>query len=116
SFPYKSDRWYTYQRYYFIDFDFDPALVEYWASLPKEAKVEPILANLLLSANPKVWQGTSAVLAKQTSTGGQSVGRVSLGELPAAWVRRLSAAECLPDTRGVLRRPHELLRRTLETE
>ena len=116
SFPYTSGRTYTYQRYYISDFDFDAELVRYWDALPLESHAIGKIAELLIDADTSVWRGKENVTAQQTSTNGQSRAKVTLGELPAAWIRRLSSTACLPDTHGFYRKPSDLLRRTPETE
>lgn len=115
-FPYTSGRSYPNQTYTLRDHDFDSDCLTHWKSIPIEENVWGQIVELLAESHPSAWRGSLFLQAEQTSTNGQSSQRVDLGKVPAAWVRRLRTLRCLPDTRGVYRKPDDLLRRTPETD
>ena len=115
SFHYSSHRTYTYQLYYVDDFDFERALRDH-VSGGDEVVFWREIARLLLEGPESAWRGKERVKGRQTSTGGGSTAAVTMDLFPAAWVRRLARLPILPDTRGVYRKPSELLRRTPATE
>lgn len=116
TYPYSTSRTYTYQKYIVVDHDFQAELLSLWGSLPEDTPIWSTLLAGMLARGPSMWKDRTLVELRQTSTGGQSEGRVRGADIPAAWVRRFRELACLPDTKGILHRPHELLRRTPQTE
>ncbi len=99
------------------DWDFDERLVVYWQQQPTEARAATwsrVAERVLRRPKPFAEKWRSA-RAYQYSTHG--TGRVvTVDPLLPEWALRLRSERCLPDTRGVLRKPDELLRRTPDTE
>lgn len=97
------------------DFDFDATLLRYW--------------NEAVDSGEITWRDVLVGMAGDSSRGWESSLNASVVErgttktypmyglkIPAGWVIRLRDKRCLPDTRGELRVPAELLRRTPDTE
>ena len=115
-YKYSTARNYTYQYYRFTDFDFPSELIDHWTCLPKEIGVWALIAKRLLMGDKARWQSRAKVIGQETATSGVSLRNVGGVHCDAAWLRRLRAAECLPDRHGIPSLPTDLLRRTPETE
>ncbi len=117
SYPYRNRRSYSSQRYYIEDYDFPEEITDKWTKHPEGQQSYRTILRLLLATDPSHWDGKLFVVAQQTSTNGQSRAPVpSSHMIDAAWLRRLKGSEFLPDTRGLYRKPGDLLRRTAQTE
>lgn len=97
------------------DWDFDDAAWSLWESLATEDHRiwERVLRRILAQREDHWARGTSARLIQQ-STRRDAV--VSVDLVAPRWIMRLRDLPCLPDTRGMLHVPQDLLRLTAETE
>ncbi len=98
------------------DWDFDRIFWSHWADLA--ASNENVWARVLdrVIAQPApFWTAAVSARAVQVATTGSTRSITSEPLLPA-WINKFRDHPCLPDTRGVNRKPLELLRRTPETE
>jgi hypothetical protein len=116
AYKYRSGRYYTYQSYYLTDYDFPAEVVKHWLSLPEESGVWSLVARRLLLGYASRWGKFIGVVGEQTATGGGSPAKIGGIRCHAAWLRRLRSRQCLPDRRGVLKAPTDLVRLTHETE
>jgi hypothetical protein len=115
-FPYKWERYSTVQRYIVIDYDFDQQIVAQWL---KEQSVDASLAALaryILEASSLDWFANTKLEIYQTNVNGLKETRVEGHKISTSWLRRFRNSACIPDTRGNLCKPAELLRRSEETE
>jgi hypothetical protein len=97
------------------DFDFDAQLVELWDE--KATSDTKLWANVLRLV-AQDWQccWSSKKFAHLQQEGRSQTKPVDCDSIPAAWIIRFRSLRCLPDTRGHLREPAELLLRTPDTE
>lgn len=98
------------------DWDFDGSLWQHWDILAKD---DPAfwgtLVERLLAQSETYWAKAKTARALQVATTGNTR-PVTYDPILPAWILRLRELPCLRDTRGVRRKPGELLRRTPETE
>lgn len=98
------------------DWDFDGSLWQHWDILAKD---DPAfwggLVERLLAQSETYWAKAKTARALQVATTGNTR-PVTYDPILPAWILRLRDLPCLRDTRGVRRKPGELLRRTPETE
>jgi hypothetical protein len=108
---------YVTNQFVIRDWDFDARFLEYWdrptAGL-RSVMWGRIAERVLRHPDPFIGDWAKAG-ALQIATSGKRRSVTSDPLLPE-WILRLRNEPCLPDTRGVLRRPNELLRRTPDTE
>lgn len=98
------------------DWDFDRVFWLHWTEL--STSVEGVWARVLerIIAQPvSFWASADSARAVHVATTG-STRSITHESLLPAWISKLRDLPCLPDTRGVYRKPMELLRRTPETE
>lgn len=110
---YTSSSHYTYQRYWFTDYEFCP-----FADSTDADFLNFLLWNVraMTKVDPKEWDSLSEIVGYQTPTGGGQGRRVSIqGDVTATWIRQLKSIPCLPDTKGNFRMPHELYLRSEKT-
>jgi hypothetical protein len=108
--PYKT------QHFEFADFDFEPELWKHWEQLA--VNDEGFWADLLqhiLDQGPALWEKCLDTKAVQIAKKGSKYPIISAGIVPG-WIRKLRDLPCLRDTRGVARKPSEVMRRTAATE
>jgi hypothetical protein len=109
--PRYKDPWFS-----IYDWDFEPSIWNHWEKLAvDDPSVWASVTDLLFAEKPEFWsQKTSARIVEQASNGHD---RTFLRrDLTPRWALRLRELPCLPDTRGIYRKPDDLLRRTPETE
>lgn len=106
-----SDPW-----FYIMDWDFEPAVWQHWQKISAtDTAVWRRVAERLLSEKPEYWsQKTSARIVEQASNGHSRT--IARRDVTPRWVLRLRDLPCLLDSRGFVRQPGELLRRTPATE
>lgn len=98
------------------DLDFEPTLWAHWRRVASsdERFWAGILANLMW-ARPSYWADTLEALACQISVKKERRILVRSG-IRAAWIQKFRDLPCLVDTRGFVRKPFEVMRRTSATE
>ena len=98
------------------DWDFDGAVLCHWEALAKtDPRVWARVIDRILAQRDSFWKRSSSARILQVATTG-STRSVTTCPLRPAWGQRLREKSCLPDTRGELHLPGDLLRRTPETE
>lgn len=108
--PYKT------QHFEVTDSDFESALWGHWKQLAaNDEGFWASLVQLILDQGPAFWEKALDAKAVQIATTGSKRLIISSGILPS-WVRELRDLPCLRDTRGVARKPSEVMRRTAATE
>ena len=115
-FPHRWERLYPSQRYILVDHDFPVEAVEFWRDQDRCEETLATLAAFVLEHSLHDWFATPLLQIYQTNTSGLHEERVDGHEISASWLRRFQTISCLPDTRGVLCKPSELLRRSEATE
>jgi hypothetical protein len=109
---------YPYARNLFIveDWDFDEVYWEHWKQLAAhDDRVWARIVEHIARLGPDYWMQSRNIYLVQVASNG-SRRTVTDEPLLPNWVLRLRALPCLMDTRGFLRLPGDLLRRTAETE
>jgi hypothetical protein len=98
------------------DWDFEESHWQHWATI---AETDSKLWGRLferIAAQPKIyWSGATSARARHVSTT-RSTQYVTSDTLLPTWVLRLRGLPCVPDTRGVCRKPADVFCRTPETE
>ena len=98
------------------DWDFSQAQ---WLHWERQAESDPkVWARLVAHVlrQPQLhWSSACAAQALQVTKAGSSKALTSARLLPA-WILRLRGLQCIFDTRGAMRQPAEVLRRTAQTE
>jgi hypothetical protein len=108
--PYKT------QHFELADSDFEASLWKHWKQLAANDECFwASLVQLVLDQGPAFWEKALDAKAVQIATTGSKRQIISSGILPS-WVRKLRGLPCLRDTRGVARKPSEVMRRTAATE
>ena len=98
------------------DWDFDDAFWSQWTAAAKDDDhLWSRVLDRILAQPESFWSSASSARALQVATTG-STRAVNYDELLPAWILKFRDLPCLPDTRGFLRKPSEMLRRTPETE
>lgn len=115
-FPHSWERLYPSQRYTLVDHDFPAELVAYWEQQDNRDKMLVKLAAFVLENSLQDWFSTPLLEIYQTNTNGLNEERVDGHLISASWLSRFQVSRCLPDTRGGLCKPSELLRRSEATE
>ena len=109
--PRYKDPWFHIQ-----DWDFETDCLTYWGELEEEdPEIWCRVVDRILAERPAFWNSKSHATVIEEASNGHEKPLIRRGVLPS-WVLRLRDKPCLPDTRGVPRRPYDLLRRTPETE
>ena len=110
SFPYKPP------HFLVDDWDFDDSVWEHWESLAREDRLLwATILEAILSQKESFWnKSKNARLFQVASTG--TKGPMTNEAAPATWILKLRKLPCVRDTRGQLRLPSEVLRRTDATE
>lgn len=98
------------------DWDFDEASWQHWSVLAKQdANVWADIVERILNQRDVYWQTAKSARLAQVATTGTTRTLTNEAVLPS-WLLRLRDLPCLRDTRGFVRVPSEMLRRTPETE
>ena len=112
--PYETH--YKTQHFEITDSDFESALWSHWRQLAADdERFWANLVQLILGLGPSFWEKALDAKAVQVATTGSKRQIISSGILPS-WIRKLRDLPCLVDTRGVPRKPFEIMRRTAATE
>lgn len=115
-FPHRWERLYPSQRYTLVDHDFPDELVAFWQQLGQCEEILAKLAAFVLEHSLQDWFSHPLLEIYQSNTNGLNEERVDGHGISASWLSRFQASPCLVDTRGVLCKPSELLRRSEATE
>ena len=115
-FPHRWERLYPSQRYTLVDHDIPDELILHWQQSQCSEDILAQIASFILENSLHDWFSTPLLEVYQTNTSGLNEERVDGHELSASWLARFQSVRCLPDTRGVLCKPAELLRRSEATE
>lgn len=95
------------------DWDFEKGFWQHWVALAKD---DPSFWGLLVERLiHETWTAARTARVLQVATTGNSKA-VTNDPIFPTWILRLRSLPCLRDTRGVYRKPSDLLRRTPETE
>jgi hypothetical protein len=107
---------YKPQHFEIRDFNFDKDLWSHWN---KAAESNPAIwaqvFDIILKQRPAFWEGALRAKVVQIATTGTPRTFIEQGVM-ASWVRDFRDLPCLRDSRGVPRKPADLLRRTPATE
>jgi len=107
---------YVTQQFVVEDWDFEENIWQHWKALAVDDEhFWSKLVERILDQREAYWTKAMTVRILHVATTGSTRAMTSSSLLPA-WMLRLRAFACLPDTRGFQRKPDELLRRTPETE
>jgi hypothetical protein len=114
----RSDLHFPYVTWNFVveDWDFPEDVWHHWQALSSDD--DQLWGNVTraLFGQPDVyWTGATSARILQIATTG-SKRSTTLDPVLPSWVLRLREVPCLPDTRGFLHKPRDLLRRTVETD
>lgn len=107
---------YVTSKFIVEDWNYEEILWRHWAVLAaSDPNVWGRLIDRILSQPETCWSKcTNARIVQIATTGSKGV--VTYAPLVSAWILKLRALPCLPDTRGFHHKPADLLRRTPETE
>jgi hypothetical protein len=98
------------------DWDFPADYWRHWEALSKaDPGIWAKVVGKILEQRDTYWSRSSSARLLQVATTG-STRSVSSEPLLADWLMKLRAKPCLPDTRGTVQTPADLIRRTPETE
>ena len=98
------------------DWDFEDVYWRHWKMLAAtDERLWTKVAERILSQRDAYWSQAKSVRLLQIATTGKERSITNESLLPA-WAFRLRDLPCLPDIRGMPRKPADLLRRTPETE
>lgn len=108
--PYKT------HAYVIHDWDFDDVVWQHWRSLASsDPQAWGRIMERILRQPTSFWGTAASARALQIATTGNTK-PVTGAPLTPGWILKFRELPCLPDTHRVFRKPHELLRRTPETE
>ena len=101
--------------FFINDYDFIPSLLTHWGNLEKsDPQLWTKIVRLIALDPTKTWKNR---LSPELSQMGRDYKyTVDCGELKATWIIKLQSLPCLEDTKGLSRKPTELLLRSKETE
>jgi len=109
---------YPYRTTSFLmeDWDFEESHWRHWAALAEQDSNvwSRVVERILVQPESFLSDATSARALQVATTG--STRAITYEQLPPTWILRFRELPCLPDTRGFLHNPAELLLRTPETE
>ena len=110
TYPYRTS------NFQIVDWDFEESHWQHWNTLAKDdPRIWARVCERILAQPDSYWSKAKGASAVQVATTGRTQ-TVIYEPLSPAWVLRLRALPCLPDTRGVHHKPTDLLIRTPETE
>lgn len=113
---FKGELYFPYVTGQFIveDWDFPDEVWRYWQSMAAEDdRLWGRVLEAIFAQADVYWSGAVSANVLQVATTGTE--RSITSALPS-WVLRLRELACLPDTRGFLHKPRDLLRRTVATD
>lgn len=114
----QNDLYYPYVTEQFVieDWDFQDLYWRHWHTLtPEDERLWVRFTERLLAQRESHWKRARVARILQVATTGNTRSTTTDPLLPS-WVLQLREQPCLPDTRGLPRKPEELLRRTADTE
>lgn len=98
------------------DFDFEKTLWNHWRSLADQGKPAwTLILGLILRLRPAYWSKLLTARVQHVATTG-SRRQIAEEGISTSWILKFRELPCLLDTRGVARKPFEVLRRTAQTE
>lgn len=107
---------YVTQDFIVEDWDFPDEAWRHWQALASEdEKTWGRVARAILQQPDAYWSRATSAKLLQVATTGREQQMTSDPVLPS-WALRLRELPCLPDTRGILHKPRDLLRRTVATD
>ena len=107
---------YVTSQFHIQDWDFDERHWEHWDMLAADDPGMWVEVVERILDQPESWSAKARIAkALQTATSG-GIRQVTWDPLWPGWIVKLRDLACLRDTRGILRKPSDLLRRTPETE
>lgn len=108
--PYKT------QHFELADSDFEATLWTHWKQLAStDDRFWANLVDQILHQGPEFWGKAIDAKVSQVATTGSRRQIIASG-IRTSWVRKLRNLPCLIDTRGTVRKPSEVMRRTAATE
>ena len=113
----ESEPYYSYVTSEFIleDWDFDQDCWQHWEQFAiQDDGIWGKVAGRILQQRDSFWSKSGSARIAQVATTGST--RAVFGSMLTTWLLKLAERKCLPDTRGYLHLPSDLLRRTPETE
>jgi hypothetical protein len=111
SYPYRT------VNFFMEDWDFEENHWQHWTNLAQEdEKLWGRVVEQILGQPEGFWTIARNARITQEATTRRKQPILPEEQLAAGWVIRLRELPCLPDKRGVYRKPAELLLRTAETE
>jgi hypothetical protein len=107
---------YVTSQFHIEDWDFDDSSWRHWTTLAAaDERFWSRIADRILCQRDAYWSQARSARALQVATTG-NVSAITSEALLPTWALRLRDLPCLPDARGIPRKPGDLLRRTPETE
>jgi hypothetical protein len=98
------------------DWDFPEDAWRFWqTSASEDEKFWSRVTSAIFRQPGAYWSGVTAAKLIQVATTGNTR-QITWDPVLPSWVLRLRDLQCLPDTRGFLHKPRDLLRRTVETD
>lgn len=115
-FPFRWKRPYPSQSYTLIDHDLPSDLVRFWRDNNSYQSSLAGLVRLILELSLVEWINEPLLQIFQSNTNGSNVRLVEGHSISSSWLTRIQKIPCIPDSRGSLCKPCELLRRSEETQ
>jgi len=107
---------YTYDKFELDDWDYDKTFWDHWIGLAKDdPNLWGRIAEIILAQPNAYWSKAKSAEMNQIASNGR-MSEMTDDTLRPSWIMKLRDLRCLPDTRGFLHKPGDLLRRTPETE
>ena len=106
---------YSNPSFMMIDWDFDAGFREHWEELEEELPAVWSRVVEFVLAAPSQWTNFLSATVSEIASNGRMREFIHDGLAPK-WLAKLREKPCLPDTKGVYRKPADLLMRTHDTE
>jgi hypothetical protein len=108
--PYKTN------QFVVEDWDFSEDVWRYWTiAATKDEQLWVRVIRAIFAQPDAYWSAATSAKILQVATTGNTRS-ITWESLLPSWVLRLREVRCLPDTRNLLHKPRDLLRRTVETD
>ena len=106
---------YKTENFFIDDWDFDQSSWRHWLGLSEtKPNLWVRILERIMQQSRSYWENARAAKGHQLSTSGTSAQIIGSPLIPG-WVAKFRELPCIPDTRGIPRRPQDLLRLTPET-